>query len=181
MWMNLQAGINVNSFSAEESWHLWQRTDLNTSHLHLRVPPHHARAGVLISTSERSNLFARHVKFWHFSICYYDHRRWDIHVVLYVNRKKTQIFMYLLWEYFINACTGPVFKNTPMSHFNWDYGLLRSATQMSSGTLFQVIHFFDPHKRDKMGQNISNSFLNLQWMPDHTHSDRLSITGSLII
>lgn len=40
------------------NWHLWQRTDLNKSHLHLRVPPHYARAGVRVDHHVIPDTFA---------------------------------------------------------------------------------------------------------------------------
>lgn len=56
-------------------------------------------------------------QFWHFSISCYDHRRCNIHLFLNANGKKTQILIYLMWKYFISACTGPIFKNTPGREF----------------------------------------------------------------
>lgn len=81
---------------------------------------------------------------------------------LYVNRKKAQVLMYLMWKCFIHASAGCVFDNTPVvmaGSFNWNYGLLRTASHVSSGTLFHVTDLFAPHKRAKRGQKCLRTFL----------------------
>lgn len=91
--------------------------------------------------------------------------------------RRRSFLIYLMWKYFISACAGCTFENPPVvkaGGFNWNGGLLRTASHISSGTSFQVTDLFAPHKRAKTAQNSWNIFLNLQWVPVRAHTpDRL--------